>query len=602
MSYNLEERAKTKKAAATAYANGDMWLASELTNKQKILKLLNNALSGAFASAGTVHFNPSAHYSLTSMTRTTSGLGNLFSESIAGGNRYYANLDTIMGHLLTTVNYSEYDKITATMKKLDLHYPTVNETMEAILYSASLYGIGAKDLEIVYNYVYNLEPAERAAIVYTNDFYHLERFNRKFIRSLLIKTSKMESGLIEDLDEQIEIIFDSMGEYLSLGLHICMDHAKGIEIKPKIRGTKLADYLSSTILNIVEQFKYYGDLYRTFFGGRIHPPGVADIKDMVRRVIVLSDTDSTCSTFAYWVREIIGKDDYTSRGVGISATVMTIVSLGMRNGINGFTINMNVAERNEGLLEMKNEFFWKTFSVGNATKHYYAYVFIKEGMVLREPELELKGSQYIASKTGLKFREHRDTMIRDVNEDIVNGRVINVQHYIKRTLELEQDIIDSVLHGDLSIMESTTIKGKRSYARPTSSPYQHYNFWKEVFADKYGSINEPPYVALKFNTTATTKGKIDVYLEGIEDNTIREKFKAYLKKYNKNSLKSLLLPHEILLSRGVPKELAPIVDTTRIIVNNLSPIYRVLSSIGIEVKFGQTLTSMGYELNNFKDY
>jgi len=91
-------------------------------------------------------------------------------------------------------------------------------------------------------------------------------------------------------------------------------------------------------------------------------------------------------------------------------------------------------------------------------------------------------------------------------------------------------------------------------------------------------------------------------LEGIEDATIREKFKAYLKKYNKNSLKSLLLPHEILLSRGVPKELAPIVDTTRIIVNNLSPIYRVLSSIGIEVKFGQTLTSMGYELDNFKDY
>lgn len=607
--YNLSARAKAKKAAATAYSNGDMWLASELTNKQKVLKLLNNAMSGAFASPGTIHYNPSAHYTLTSITRSTASIGNIITEQVSAGNRFYSTLDNTLGHLVSTVTCVPDSKYVLLLEKFDIHVPTVDECIEMVHWSSDLYWKDADWTNTIRTYINGLSDIERCKIVYNNDLFHFHKFNRNFARTMILALGGKANGIITT-EEQVSYV-EAQPDYLkSLVIHVCMEEmlahlgttdpdGKGITLNPKeLYDTPLLDLISSTLYNMVNKFSYYTPVLNALFANRIHPVGMANTKEMVRRVIALSDTDSTCGSYGHWVIDILGGEDFGQVGVSVSSTIMTIVGLSIENAINVFTGNMNVGSKSQGLLEMKNEYFWKTFSVGNATKHYYALVNIVEGLVLKEPKLELKGSGFILSKTSKIYRDISDELFMDINNKVADGIKINPREYIDRVLKVEKMIMEKVTKGDMDILESTTIKGEKSYKKPMSSAYQHYKLWDEIFAEKYGHVDEPPYIAVKYNCNIGKKSELKLFLDGIKDDKVRSRFKTYMEKNNKDKITNILLPFDKVLEAGIPEEIVDIVDMSKLVRGNCKAMYRILQSIGVVVKEDFTLHEMGYTLDD----
>ena len=244
---------------------------------------------------------------------------------------------------------------------------------------------------------------------------------------------------------------------------------------------------------------------------------------------------------------------------------------------------------------MKNEFFWSVFTLANMNKHYFANTAVQEGNVFKSQELELKGVHLISSNANQSIVKKVHNMIKDINATLCRNEKISLVKYINEVRDLEDEISKMVDNGNIDIFKKMTIKEKEAYKNElTQSPYFHYLLWNEVFSSKYGASDNPAYLAIKVPTTLDNTKKLNSYIESIEDPRIKISFENFIKKYPKNSLGTLMLPITVISSKGLPKEIVPIINKQRILLDNLKSAYIVLESLGFYLKDEMTLTEMGY--------
>ena len=135
MLYNTKRRSIHKKEAFKAKQDGDMdrYITNDVL--QKTMKIFNNSLSGAYASKSTVLRNPSAHYTLTSMTRCVSSVGNALTESVVYGNKHFKSLEVTLNYINTIVTNINITNVKLCIDKYKLHIPTPDEVYSSILKS-----------------------------------------------------------------------------------------------------------------------------------------------------------------------------------------------------------------------------------------------------------------------------------------------------------------------------------------------------------------------------------------------------------------------------------------------------------------------------------
>ncbi len=136
---NISARYKEKLAAFKAKEAGNIELATIKGIEQTNRKLANNALSGAHVSASTPLYNKSAHSTLTSVTRTTASFGNANNEKLISGNRHYWSSHIVINNIISIISQSDLERIRNTVDRYNLVYPTVEQTMNVVLYSTHLY-------------------------------------------------------------------------------------------------------------------------------------------------------------------------------------------------------------------------------------------------------------------------------------------------------------------------------------------------------------------------------------------------------------------------------------------------------------------------------
>ena len=591
--FNIKRRKKHKKLAFKYKMEGDFEKASYHDTIQKSMKIFNNSLSGAYASAGTVLNNPSAHYTLTSMTRCISGIGNSLSESIIRGNRHYRNPDVMFNHILAIVNGLNKEKAKEVIYKYNLHIPTAEEVMKALEKSFRKYWRDIRKEQIVYEYLNKISGIERAMVVYHIDLYHLKEFNPVFVKNMLTDFITYESLNLAEQD--VNTIYNNAPDWvMNLAKHIFFEQVKGYkedEIPVDVK-REIASYL----IHITDTLIKYKDLIQTFFITDIFPVSIAYLKDMVREAIVLSDTDSTCASYGHWVEWYIGEHRFGPTAMKIAASVMTIVTQCIDHYIKNFATNLNISYENAQVLEMKNEFTWDVFVNTNVSKHYFANVRVQEGNVYKfedlSKHLEKKGVHLIASQAYAPIREIAEKMMLDIMWSVNNNKKLELKKYINQTLEAERMILDKILSGSPDVLKLEKIKEAKAYkASEHDSPYLHYLLWQDIFAEDYGDAPEPTYMAIKVPTTIETKNDMKNFLNTL-DERYREKYEEALRKYNKDTIKTYKLPLIITYNKGIPKELHNIINTKRVIQDNCKVLYIILETIGFYVKEDETLTSM----------
>lgn len=594
---NVKNRSQYKKRAYAEERNENMQLFRRFNTLQNSSKVKNNAVSGTYATTSTVLHNPSGHSTLTSTTRSVSGIGNAISELIVGGNKYFRTPESVPNYIAAILNHVDLDKLNKTMVKYDMHYPTPLEAFDVIVRTSRWYWRNEKAETYIMYLLERIDPLHRAAVVYVNDLWNIKNFNDAITRDLIGSLGKrVETGSTDplfDLNNEID------GTNI-LAHHIYTYDIKGMEVnynKLLEENNDIVYKIASTAKNIKEVLRKYKDFFEAFFITDILPTNIAYIRDMMRYNIVLSDTDSTCCSYDKWVKWYYGKYEHSSNGIGIAAAVMTITTQLMEHNLRVFSRNLNSGPLTDNYLQMKNEFFWTVFVPANVTKHYFASTLIKEGSVYRKPKLEKKGVHFISSTVGGDIVSRSENMMNKIMDDIVQGKEISILELCKEIADIEREILNDFNSGKTYMFTKDTIKEAKSYKNaPEDSKYINHMLWMDVFSEQFGIPNNPPYAVYRLPLSFSNKTGWLEFINHIEDKSpdIARKLMMFCSKYKKEAIKTLLVPKSIADGKGVPFVVKDFVDIKKIILQSLRSFYYILQTVGYYKKPDFMLMELGF--------
>jgi len=590
---NVKNRSVAKKEMFRAEQLKDDDLAALKDNVQKNMKNKNNSTSGGFCAKGSVINNPSGHSSLTSTTRTVASFGNASNERIIAGNRHYWSPSVTMFNLISIVANSDYVKIQRAITKYNLVYPSTEDVMNCVFYSASLYWSDRKHKFDIFKFVEKLSPLEKAAIVYSGDLYHIRILNEDFMREFITKLSSKISADVPDPEKYMRNIDDNT---MALAHTVCMSEVKGLGKDYELMAEKgILPVAAGTAFNIDKIVDEYSDFIDAFLLTDNIPPSVAYIPNMLRRVVVLSDTDSTCYATDEWIAWYWGKLRLDAPGLSVGAVVSFLATQSLVHALAILSSNMNVEKPRLNVLAMKNEFMWPAMATTSVAKHYFALAGIREGNVFEKLKPEIKGVHLKNSSSPPSVIEDATKMMIEGLTHVAEGRKIPIREYIQRAADFERKISASILRGELEFYRTNKIKEKTAYKLDENkSPYKHHTFWEEVFAPVYGSIDQPPYVVAKVPTIIENPTALKNWIEGIEDKGIAERLTIWFQNNSRTEIPTIYLSANFLLSYGMVKEIVPIINVKSIVLD-LTGIYRlVLEAYGCFFKEDMTLVEHGY--------
>lgn len=590
---NKKLRSIAKKKSHQAKAEGNLAEHTYQENVQSKKKIYNNAMSGSFGTEGTVLYNPTAHSTLTSITRTVVSLCNATNERMLAGNRHYWSPDIVINNIISTITPTDREAMTAVMTRYALHYPTVEETMQVIQYSTDLYWRDGRYLQTIRAYVETLDPLQRAAFVYTGDFYHLRLFNSDCVRTFLqtlatiVTTAEPDSlARVKTLNEDI-VLFSHQ---------VCAMQIKGMgKNYDKMAEAGVLDTIVGTADHIYDTIGQYRDLIDIFFLTDNLPASIAQIPHMLRRVVPLSDTDSSCYSVDKWVEWYQGNSAVNATSLGIAAAVAYLTTQSMAHILAILSANINTPKEYLHVLAVKGEYIWDAFMLTSKAKHYAARTIYQEGNVYAEPEYDTKGVHLISSASPASLIKNTHATIRGILDTVASGQKISLYKLLRSIGDVERSITLSLLQGDEEYCRSMMIKDAAGYVLPPDkSPFLHYTLWQEVFAPKYGSVNPPPYVAIKIPTQLENKTAVKQWLHAMVDRELASRLEAWMQLNKKTTIGVFLIPLDHVQSHGIPEELKAIMDTKRVVLELTNGYRLVLESLGFYCKKQWLISEMGY--------
>lgn len=581
---NVKGRSIAKKAMFVAKAAGNKDLEIIKNTEQTNRKLSNNAISGAHVSKSTPLANKTAHSTLTSNCRSTSGYGNANNEKLLTGNRHYWNASVTLNNIVSIVSHSDYAVLQETMDKYNLHYPTVEETMECIEYSSKLYWTNKTSSEKIKELLEKLSPIQRAAFVYTGDLYHLRKHNSALIYAFVDKLStKIE--IDPTIDDAFGYVKQSNEDQLNLAHQICAEEMKG---KGKdyaaIKGTKELTTLAATTAHIFRTITEYSDFIKAFLVTNNMPASVAYFPESIRRSALTSDTDSTIFTAEEWVQWFTGSYAFNDKANSIGSTMIYLASQAITHILAMMSANFGIQQKRLFQIAMKNEFKFDVFVPTNVAKHYYAAISCQEGNVFKEDEYEIKGVHLKSSNSPKSIVKKASTMMENIMKTVKAGEKIKITNILKEIADTERNIFESIKSGDLEFFRLAEIKKPDAYVKSAEeSPYGYHMFWMETMSAKYGVYSEPPYQAIRIATTLDNPTLTKEWMENMEDKELSARIKDWFIRNDKVKLPSLLIPVEAIKVNGIPKEIIDIIDIRKIVYNLCKIFYLILETLGFYI-------------------
>lgn len=556
----LKLRKLYKNKRQDAKDSGDKWAEKTYDVIQNALKIFNNAQSGAMSSNGTPLVNKSGHTSMTSTCRGLTSTANICNEKFLAGNRLYNTFENTLQNIIATVQYTDLKRMQEVMDKLGMRHATVDEVMNMIRHSTGRYWRNAARMQTIEELINTFRPVELTAVLCVLDLEGLRVTNQKTLYELLDDFSKVpeipEGAKAEDYPKP-----DTGDRYI-----LCVSKIVGKASKLQI------NHLNAWHLECEQK---WFDFIEVFLKQEIPPSGVYNIKDMIREVVLTSDTDSSIYTVDTVVDQYT-KDRATSlRTNGVLTYFIRMIAVHQHAQ---FSENMNVAKRFLYRLNMKNEYLFGAYVTTTMSKHYYATQLMVEGVMNKEVEMEIKGVHLRSAKIAANIKSFAHKLMREVLDAIHEHRQLDAADVLYRAAELEREIIKDIEDGDWTWLTKSTIKDAEIYSKPESSVYQYHVLWEKLFAKKYGRAPELPYTAIKVNAKTLNKAGITEWIETLEPE-MKSAAEDYLKDTTK--LTTIYVPEECLGAQGIPKEIIQAADIRSIIKQNLKCVYAVLESLGL---------------------
>lgn len=585
----METRGKEKKLKFKAKEEGNDFMADYHDKMQQAYKIQNNSSSGAKATPCTVMYNETGHSTLTSVCRSETSFANSVNEKFLGGFRHYFSADAVTNNILAVLTFVDLDKVEAVMQKYQLHYVTQEELIEYIRRSTELYWFSPKMFAEIEKLVYKLSPLECSAYLYNSDFYGLRKFNETFVRKMYDDLLGYRDLTVLPLEEAEQYLKEMDADLAALIAVYCADICNGKSIWKTIDDNPLyKPYVGTIVKHVIEIFMYYADMIKVFWVTDVMPMETAHVPYMMRGVVLGSDTDS--SLFAvdkYWVEWYCGKVIHNSIADNVEATTVFLTSQHIGHVLGAMTGVINITPEKRSLISMKNEFGFSSFTTTSNGKHYFAKKQSQEGIMIDKDkvEAEIKGVGLKHTKVPAKITKDFHNELYNIMNQIEADTKISILDYTKKVADLEWEIYNSILHGDVIYMQKQQVKSKESYKNENSIYKKGYEFWEYVFAPKYGHTVQPPYDSVKVNVTTNTRTKFMMWAKAIDDKALSQRLIEWVEKENEGRpIMTFYIPKEVASSVGLPTELVNIMEPRKLVYTITSPYYLVGESLGIYMK------------------
>ncbi len=577
---NIKARSLAKKAMFAAKAIKDFLLEAVKKVEQTMRKLANNAISGAHVSPSTPLHNKTAHSTLTSTCRSTSGYGNANNEKFLCGNRHYFTHHIVLQNIISICRNTDFNRLQLLMDKYKLYYPTCADVEEMIKYSTSFYWREKQYFAKIVDLVSKLTPLERAAFVYTGDLYHLMKHNEELVRGLIGELASKITGIHPDPAGSLKVAPD---DHINLAHQICAAETAGIgKDYSTIKDKPAFHTLALTVDHIADTITKYGDLIETLWVTINIPASVAHFPDSIRRSALTSDTDSTIFTVQDWVIWYKGKISFDPEATAVAATMIFLASSTITHVLAIMSANFGIVQERLHQIAMKNEFKFDIFVPTQLGKHYFAAISCQEGNVFTEHETEIKGVYLKSSNAPREIIADATAMMEGIMETVMKEGKLSLTKYLKHIADVERKIIKSIQAGEFDYLRSGSIKDAGSYtADEESSPYAQHAFWNDVFGPKYGTMPEPPYQTYKVSIEMDNAAAFKAWIDSIKDRELATRLENWAKRTGKTTITTLNLPAACLQSRGMPEEVLSIIAYRKIITDITKIYYIVLETLGM---------------------
>lgn len=583
---NLEKRSHAKKQMFEATMAGDKVLEAIHEAAQTTLKIKNNSLSGAQCSPYTILWNKTAHSTLTSTCRCATSYGNANNERFLMGNRHYWSPDITRNNIISIIAHSDLDRIRDTMTHYGLSYPTSTQVMALIERSTRPYWRSQRHLAEIEELVNTLNDVQRAAFLFTSNLYDLALINPEFVRGLLGQLSSKITEPLED-PEQVRTWMGQMDADLEAFVcMLCGDEMAGRSLKTvREEDPRTYGILAANVQRAAQVMAHYGQFIQTFWLTDHLPPSIYYLPSIIRKTVIVSDTDSTIFTVSYWADWYLGRQEYSPEAVAVANAVVYLAGQTVRHIMATLSGNMGVHQREIFRLAMKNEFFFPVFVLTGRAKHYFAYRSAQEGNVFDVPKMEIKGVGLRNSNVPVFLTQQSHALMRYLMDRVMANEKISLRRVLRKVAQIELGIIDSIKSGDFEVLRSMQIKTRESYKDTARySNYDHYVLWESAFAPKYGNAPSPPYRAIKVPLNTTSPTRFKAWLDGMADRELAQRIQDFYQQRGRKDASQLLLPENILNDRGIPEEVMAVMDIRSTVAQLMEGFYIVLEGLGYYVR------------------
>lgn len=559
-------------------------------------KVSVNSISGATLSPHNAYYNKSAHTTMTSMCRITTAYASANNERLLGGNRHFDSIAKAMENIVNVINLIDLNNVQAAIDEYNLHIVTVEEMMVAILRSTRMYLNSQEGEREIYRLVKSLTPLERTAWTYCGDLYHFTKYNDNWTRQLIHDAINPDYTVevygIGDAQNIIKNMPSSVFELAAvIGQDLFSDpnllNEKGEVTTYDLGGLKdqrPERYImfAQIVINVCAAFQKRKTFIDAFLKNECAPAYVGYLPTMMRRVVLGSDTDSSMATGQHWTKWYTGTTKFDELASKVLAVMVYLTSETLVHYLAQFSANVNVAKRHLYRTAMKNEFMYEVYIRSTASKHYYSYVKVCEGVVYLKPEFDVKGVQLIAGKLPKKMRDRLEAMQRDILETIGRGELLPLRKYVQQVADYEKEILEGLIIGDCSNLKLVKIKTEEEYSNPKSQEWFYHDLYESVFAPKYGAAPPLPYMGVSLTISVNNQTQFKDWLSKVEDPRIRDGIVNHWRKWEKamDKLARIILPVDNVKATGIPVEILTATSEREITLRTMQPFYLTLESIG----------------------
>ena len=581
-----KQRKTEKKLMLAAKQQNDKTAADYHNNRQYTIKVIMNSLIGAMGSGYSFLSNVANFNSVTSIARYFIMTSYAFTERFLESNFYIRTLDQAINHIVTCYRLGPDDTtILDILQKYNLYIPDVDTVYNFIDAAIRRYNYNV-DTSTIRVLLSKLSTARLAFVFYMDNLVHLLRYNESTFRpiindvitplSLEQDTTGIDLNDIYKFDGDLLIVLATIyHEYLpvndkgnSISILDCVGKDDELVKKFVIYGRYVSEKLSSIddILNLIVDH-------------RVHIAYVDEHKQMFRQCVILSDTDSVIFTTQNWVKWLEGNMRITDRSLAFNSLLVYWLSKSIVHVMYRLSTSFGAQGDDRKAMKMKNEFMMPVQILTTQKKHYANITKIQEGVFFGKPALDIKGVILRGSNYSQPVLEYTTKFIEDTIQEIYTTGKVSVIQKIREVLLFESSIRKSLKNQEVKFLPIKPIKYMNEYKNPDISIYWNYQVYERILASTYGHILVPTKCYIVPLTTISPK-----YLEWLATvndvmyRSLTDLLQEMRAKHDRHPISRLPINS---LSNVIPKELIPIVDYKSLIYSNTTPLYLILSSLGV---------------------